>query len=390
MGYENTNQRLKDLQERNNGLSLEVARMKSMFGGMGASVQSTGENVGLGLSVGAPGNYKGYKLRAEIDNLIRKRPSLTPERAERICKGFIDWTSRAMEGAVRKAGMNEGTTTAGGFLTPQELDSEWSSYIREESIAMSYGRIIPMNSDVKLVNREDATVMSLSGVKLNTEATAAAEIDPTVAQTTLTAKRMDGYVRVTNEDLEDATVAGGFVNQLMDQFAEAVGQTIDSCVFLGPGDPVSGIFKSAGLSATFGTGSSNFSELLESDLREIVGKVRKARSPQWYMHRTALWSYVYNLKDTTGRPLFLVNGNSIFGYNVQEVYMAPDTSAAATGFIVYGDLKGFLIGERMRATSLFVDPYTLGLSHQTIFAIFSRYAFAQHLPNMYGRIVTAA
>jgi len=46
----------------------------------------------------------------------------------------------------------------------------------------------------------------------------------------------------------------------------------------------------------------------------------------------------------------------------------------------------------MRANSLsfFVDPYTRGLSHETIFAIFNRYAFAHHLPNYYGRIVTAA
>jgi HK97 family phage major capsid protein len=388
----------KQAEQREKRLALErkFLQLKSMSSGMGSMIGGGGP-ASNGLTVGTPGLYRGYRLKAEIDNLARKRSGLSPERAELVAKGFIDWVDGAMRGVGTKAGMNEGTTTAGGFLTPDEFADDWTAYVREESIALQFARIVPMSSDVKYIAREDATVFTLDGVKITTEAQAATEVSPTVDRTTLTAQRMDGYVRVTNEDLDDARVAGGFVAQLLDQFSEAQGQKCDSCVFLGTGSPMSGVFKSSGYSQVFGTGSSNFSELLESDLRGIVAKVLKSKRGRWYCNKSVLWTVIYNLRDSQNRPLFVQSpslgnqgGGMVWGYPVTETYQAPSTSAASTGFILFGDLDGVVIGERSRATSLFVDPYTRSLSHETIFALFSRFAFAQHQPLKLGRIVTAA
>lgn len=390
--------------------SAEVAKLKSQLSGMAANVASEGTPGGARVTVGTPGEYKGYRLKAEVANFVRPRENdphaerraimrADPDRAAAFAKGFIDMVDGAMKNpgrdfAITKAGMNEGTTTAGGYLTPDEFSDEWASYVRDESVALQFCRIERMISDVKYIAKENATVNSLGGVIITAEATAATEVNPTVDRTTLTAKRLDGYVRVTVEDMEDAQVRGGFVNQLLDQFAEANGQTIDSAVFIGAGDPCSGVFKSAGYSQVFGSGSTNFSELLESDLRGIIAKVLKAPNPRFFAHRTVLWNYIYNLKDTTGRPLFIPSlaaggPQTVHGWPVSEVPKAPSSTAATTGFIVFGDLKGFVIGERVRSMGFFVDPYTRGLSHEVIFAMFNRYAFAQHLSNMYGRIATA-
>ncbi|MCK9569956.1 phage major capsid protein [Candidatus Pacearchaeota archaeon] len=392
-------------------LSAEAAKLRSQFGGMASEVASDGKSVGLGITAGAPGMYKGYRFKAEMANLglkgkgadhamFRANMQANPQRAEAFVKTFLDMYEMAkknpgQEQAIIKAGMNEGTTTAGGWLTPDEFSDEWSSYTRDDSVALQFCRIERMLSDVKYVNKEDATVNSLGGVIITNEATAATEVNPTVARTTLTAKRLDGYTRITVEDMEDAQVRGGLVNQLMDQFSEANGQTIDSAVFIGAGDPCSGVFKSAGYSQTFDTGSSNFSELLESDIRGLIAKVLHAPNPRFFAHRTILWNYIYGLKDTTGRPLFIPSlaaggPQTVHGWPISEVPKGPSTSAASTGFILFGDLKGFIIGERARSTSFFVDPFTRGLSHEVIFALFNRYAFAQHMANMYGRIVTAA
>jgi HK97 family phage major capsid protein len=392
----------------------EGAKLRSQLEGMGANLAGAGAPAGTGIIVGTPGEYKGYRLKAEIATLMRgtekgreRHASLhselraDPARAEAVAKFWIDMFDNALKHPGRetpvhfKEGFNEGTTTAGGYLTPDEQMDVWDSYARDESIALQNCRVEPMRSDVKLINKENATVSSLGGIAVNSEATAAAVVTPTVDQTTLTAKRLDGYTHVTNEDLEDAVVRGGFVAQLLDQFSEAVGQTVDSCVFVGTGSPVSGVFRSSGWSTVFGTGSAAFSMLLESDIRAIIAKVVKGSRFKFYAHRSVLWNTIYGLQDGNKRPLFLPSmvataPGSVCGFPAIEVPKAPSTSAASTGFILFGDLYGFAIGRRSDALSFFVDPYTKGLSHQTIFAIFTRYAFAHHLSNMYGRIVTSS
>lgn len=403
------------LQAKLDEASREAAKLRSQISGMGAEI-SGGGLASSGLSVGTPGLYKGFKLKAEIASLCRPyRPKggaekhlaiaadlkADPARAERVAKHWIDVIDMALKSPGRemdarlKEGFNEGTTTAGGYLTPTEQMDVWDAYARDESVALQNCRIESMRSDVKLVNKENATVSSLSGVAITAEAVAATVVTPTVDQTTLTAKRLDGYTYITNEDLEDAVVQGGFVAQLLDQFAEAVGQTIDSCVFTGSGDPVSGVFKSAGYSQVFSTGSAAFSMLLESDIRGIIAKVTKGTNHKFYSHRSVLWNTIYGLKDGNNNLIFIPSqvagpAGRVHGFPAIEVPKAPSTSAVSTGFILFGDLYGFIIGRRSDTLSFFVDPYTKGLSHQTIFAIFTRYAFAQHLPLMYGRIATPA
>jgi HK97 family phage major capsid protein len=393
----------------------ESAKLRSQLSGMGANL-SGGAPASSGIVVGTPALYKGYKLKAEIASLMRpykgkgggeKHSAIAaelkadPVRAEAVAKFWLDMYEAAIknpgrEQAVFKEGMNEGTTTAGGYLTPTEQMDVWDAYARDESVALQFARVVPMTSDIKLVNKENATVASLSGVAITAEATAATVVTPTVDQTTLTAKRLDGYTHITVEDLEDAQVAGGFVAQLLDQFSEAAGQTIDSCVFVGSGSPMSGVFKSAGYSQAFSSGSAAFSMLLEADLRGIIAKITKRGTFRFYGNHAIFWNTVYGLKDSNGRPLFIpaMNAalpNSLYGYPTSEVPICPATSAASTGFLGFGDLyQAVLIGRRSDRMSFFVDPYTKGLAHQTIFALFLRYAFAQHLTLMFGRIVTSA
>ena len=161
---------------------------------------------------------------------------------------------------------------------------------------------------------------------------------------------------------------------------------------------MSGIFTAqAGYSEVFGTGSSAFSELLESNIRNLIGKIppeRLARA-KWYMNNAVLWQYFYGLKDEDGRPLFVPSMSqgvpgTLYGYPVVQSTQATATSAASTALAAFGDLSGFYIGDRLTNINLMVDPYTLGKNYQTNFYMFTRWAFANALPKYYGRIVTAA
>jgi HK97 family phage major capsid protein len=80
----------------------------------------------------------------------------------------------------------------------------------------------------------------------------------------------------------------------------------------------------------------------------------------------------------------------LYGYPVRMPEMAPAVSGAGKGFIVFGDLRGFIIGERLTNISLFVDPYSKSTSYQTLFLLFTRWAYAHALPQYYGRIATHA
>jgi len=129
----------------------------------------------------------------------------------------------------------------------------------------------------------------------------------------------------------------------------------------------------------------------------LIGKIPPERldGAKWYMNNAVLWNYFYGLKDGDDRPLFIPSmsqgvPHTLFGYPVKQSSQATATSAAGATMAAFGNLKGFVVGDRLTNIKLFIDPYTLGKSYQTNFYFFTRWAFAHALPGYYGRIVTAA
>jgi HK97 family phage major capsid protein len=365
------------------------------------------------FEVGTPAEYKGVKLRAEIENikagafpsqnalgiqkLITQRAKDEPARTEKMVKWFIDlldYGYKANKGPIAKAAMQEGTASEGGYLVKPEVRTELLYYTRDSSVALQDCQTIPMASSSMTIPKEGTNV----SVAFTAEESAATESEATLGEVTLTTKRMDAYSKVSNELIEDNFLSGGIVGLLLPQFIEAVGQKIDSAVFLGTGDPVSGLFLSTGVSQVFSSGSTNFSELLVSDIQKLIGKIPDrylAQNGNFYMHRTIQWNYIHALNDSQSRPIFIDSSfagvpGKLYGYSIKQLTQAISTSAAATGMAVFGNLKGFLIGERLNRINLFVDPYTASKNYQTVFLLFTRWAFAHGLNNMYGRIVTAA
>jgi len=332
-----------------------------------------------------------------VSKAVRERMEARPEKAERLLKLWVDIyekASRPVSPLALKAAMQEGTASEGGYLTPAEDRAELLSYVRELSVCLPDVTHIAMNSDVLTVPAELTKV----GVAWTAEETDATESEPTFADVTLTAKRLDAFSTASNELLEDTNVPGGIVAVLMSQFTEATAKELDNQILTGTGSPVSGIFTAAaGYSEVFSTGSTAFSELLESNIRNLIGKIPPERldGAKWYMHNTILWQYMYGLKDTTGRPLFVPSlsqmvPDNLYGYPVKQSSQATSTSAAATAMAAFGNLKGFMVGDRLTNIKLFIDPYTLGKSYQTNFYFFTRWAFAHALNGYYGRIVTAS
>jgi HK97 family phage major capsid protein len=281
------------------------------------------------------------------------------------------------------------TDTAGGYLNPQQ-QGDLMAYARLNSVALRRGRSMNMESDYMRVPVENAKV----SLGFTAEGTEASETSATFTQAELTAKDLDGYADVSMHLEMDS--AAPIAALLLDQFTESYGQLVDSAVFAGTGDPVSGIFLGYGRSEAFDTGSSSFSEVLASNLINAIGKLERPRrrNAAWYVGRTALWTYINNLKDANDNPYLARDFTSavsqrLLGYPVEEIEDAP-ADAASTAMAVFGDLEGMIIGNRLSNLTLFRDPYSLSTQHYVRYVFWTRLAFANALPNNFVGVVTAS
>lgn len=199
----------------------------------------------------------------------------------------------------------EGTTTAGGFLTPDLLSADLV-YLREQyGAARQNCRIVPMTSDVQLVpNATASTTVYYPG-----ENTAITPSDMTFAQISLTAKKMAILTVVSKELNEDSVVDVG--NALARDFAYNLAKEEDRVVFssaltgadasglVGMGrtltDLASGAYANYGniASAVVGAGGTGaaWSGFTLANLQSMIGKLPTyADNPKWYMHKNFFYS----------------------------------------------------------------------------------------------------
>jgi len=354
---------------------------------------------GSGIEVGAPGLYKGRKMKMEIEALGDMRPAwkVDPKRAEMVAKSWLDAMDRAAgrSGPIQKATvMGEDNTAA--YLVAPEYPREYFAYAQEYSRALQICDNIPMSSHIMYVPSENAKC----SVALTAEGTDATATSAVFDNVTLTAMRFDACTKISNEVLTDLNVP--VLPILMSQLTEAVGQKVDSAVFNGTGSPMSSVFSgAAGLSVVLGTGSSTFASFKFSSFMEVVGTLPSAKQAKarWVANRTPLWTYIYLIKDDASRPVFLNNIDSgaingpagrILGFPVTQLETGQAVTGTGKAIAVLGDFSGVKIGHRLDNVDLFLDPYTEGKSYQTNVYMFTRWAFALALPLNFVRLVTSA
>ena len=284
--------------------------------------------------------------------------------------------------------MHGSNDAAGGYLVPETWNT-LIGYARKNSVALRNARNVNMVSDYMHVPLEDATV----SLGFTSETAEAAETSATFSEVTLQATDLDGYADVSMHFEMDSTEP--IAALLLDQFTEAYGQNIDSAVFVGTGDPVSGIFLSYGQSEVFSAGSTAFSEVLASNLMNAISKLPRARrnGGKWYFDRPVLWEHINSLTDSNGRHYLFndmreASAFRLLGYPVEELEHG-DATGAGKVVGLFANLRGFIIGNRLSNLTLFRDPYSLSAKHYVRYVFWTRVAFANALPNDQVAIVTA-
>jgi HK97 family phage major capsid protein len=345
----------------------------------GADLKRNAENSDLAPYI------KGYTMLADEDQKQRYAKFLLT--TVKALKG--DWNAiKQMQDLQVKANeLIEGTTTAGGYLVPDEYANEILGFARLTSVALRDCRIMPMGTDTKRIPAESTNVT----VSWTSEASALTQKYPVLAEVVLTTKKVGGYCIVSNELLADS--AFDVVSWLTSQFAEALGQEIDNEVFQGDGSEsgVSGLTTAAcGYSVSL---SGSISTITGTNLSSMIGKLspNKRAGAKFYVNKD-VFHYIRTLKDSQNafiyNPIGGVQANTIWGYPVQEVEQMPSTDGTGQPIVVFGNLNSMIIGRRLQNTTMDVDPYSGFTSDLTNFRIYWRIAIAIGLANAFVRAIT--
>jgi HK97 family phage major capsid protein len=274
------------------------------------------------------------------------------------------------------------------------------AYARLTSVALQDARTLAMNSDVVTMPREDAAV-SLSFAQ-QTPVSTINETSATFEQITLTARDLDGYADVSLHLDQDAQNPGGVVGILLDQFVESYGQKIDSAVFAGVADPVvAGLMEtddsddSINVAHSLEIAGTDPSAISVGSLIQVPGQIAapRRRGAKWYASRETIWNYLMTVTDDS-KHAFAMNPSNpldfrIIGYPVGEVEEAPTPSTAnAQPIALFGNLNGYIIGDRLSNLTLFRDPYSQRVNKLIRYTFFTRVAFANALPGNFVLLMT--
>lgn len=348
--------------------------------------------------------YKMQKQLVDVNNKFEKYinpkafPVLSnPEKSEGFAKHMLmiikastgDFKAQqAYQDWIAKADLVEGTNNVGGYLVPTEYTNEIMALARLTSFALQDCRVWPMSSDKRSVPVE-ATRASMTWTAENTDAT---ETNPTFAEILLDAKRLTGYIPVTNELLGDVNV--DIASYLLEMISQGIGDKLDATVLngtTGGGDPFDGVLQKSGITTV--DGGLAVSNLDGDDLADAIDKIDQEAEAgaKFYMHKT-VFNYVRKLKDSNGNyifgPLGAAAPATIFEYPYLKTPNAPTaTSVAATkSYIAFGNMRYFALGRREEPIGLDVNPFLEWKKNKTLFKVEARFGGGLGIATAFSRI----
>lgn len=275
----------------------------------------------------------------------------------------------------------------GGYLLPNELDSEIIKKITEISNIRSVARIRPMSSK-SLGMPTRSTIVSVGMVGEGQEDT---ESNSTYGLEKLYAKKGQVTIASTIEELEDASfdIATLIMQDAGEEFAKLEGTqfTIGS----GAGNNCEGFMTNANI-AEVNSGSA--SGITFDSLITLTGELKTGYNPIFGMNRKTL-AIVRKLKDGNGQYLWQAGNlsagvpNQILGHNYIEIPDMPDVGAGLFP-IIYGDFRrGYTIGDR-KGLTMVRDEVTQKKKGKVEFTFYKRFAGMVTLPESFVKLKIAA
>ncbi len=294
-----------------------------------------------------------------------------------------------------KANLSEGSTTAGGFLVPEEFKAEIMRLAPQFGVLRRECRIIPMLYDVVRIPAAGGNAQSANWTN---EAAQILQTNPNFREIALTINKLAAIPKVSNELLMDANVP--VIQYLSEIIAEAFAKAEDEQGFNGIGSPFVGVLSCTGTPSRAHAGGTAAQSLSYQDLINATGDIytNALANAKFYFNRT-MGAHIRGLITTAGAPIFSSVANEIAGFPLVLTEILPIKTAAvaaSTAYAVFGDLRrGVAMGERGTITMKIseeatVDSDNLFEKDMAALRMIERVAIGVLLPSAFVKITTGA
>lgn len=309
-----------------------------------------------------PHNGKALNFARAVKALaVARMDGLPYSAAPDVAKRWGDErVAEALLGAHKKA-LAESVFADGGALVPEEFSSEFIELLRAAAVVESMGlRPVPMKGSLTMGRQNSAGSASYLGENQNIT-----KSQPTVAQLTLSAKKLAGLVPISNDLLRNpAAGAEAFVR---DDLVAVMNLAKDLYLLRGTGTQYSpkGVRYWANASNINAISAATLAGKI-ADLVQAIRLVEQANVPEarrgWVLHPRTKWALA-STTDSNGNFVFLqeMMRGMLFGFPFRSTTQVPINLGGGTESEIYfGEWSQGLLGED---TNLNVEVFPNGAYH---------------------------
>jgi HK97 family phage major capsid protein len=307
---------------------------------------------------------------------------------------------------AEKRAQVEEANADGGFLMPIEYRAEIVRIIETYGLARRLARVVPMaHKEWEMPTNSDLPAVYWDTELGALELTAPSESKVTFAKPKLTAHKLIAIDTLSLELVEDAIPS--ITNFVLDVFAIAISKEEDFQMLFSPGtgaEPFTGLFLLSGITDVTGAANTyagclqatgptgGYNKLIDT---MDAADESTADTGVWIFSNSVL-NGIRQVKDLNEQPMYgqmaIGAPNTLFGRPYYRSRLAPKTkdggSQASKAFVLFGDTKYHLMGDRMQLT-IDTSRDAAFKEYGMVVRFVERIAFANLLKPPFARLITS-
>ena len=289
------------------------------------------------------------ELNKPVDRPLTQKPEKHgTEKIGRASNTYKEDFGRHLRGkALIHNVLSESTDADGGYLVPEEFESQIVTALDEANVIRSLAKVITTHNDRKIPIAVGHSVATWTA-----ENTAFTESNPTFGQKQIDAFKLTDLLRVSVELLQDSEF--DLEDYITREIARAFGIAEEKAFCIGTGtNQPTGIFTASG-----GTVGVTAASATAVTVDEIISLVYALKSPYRrnakLLMNDATVSLLRKLKDNNGayiwQPSYQAGQpDKLLGYDIYTSPYVPTVAAGAYA-IAFGDFQNYWIGDRAGRT----------------------------------------
>jgi len=301
-----------------------------------------------------------------------------------------EWKAEAEAAlGVQKVGLQEDTSSEGGYLVPKPLADEILRLAAPASAVRTVSRVIPMTS--KTLDIPNLAVEPTVAIVAEEGSIPDSIPANPLGQVTLTARKIAAFATMSLELMEDNIVGLGDV--LLTVFAEKIASVEDAQALEGDGtgNNFVGLFSAASVNSVAAGGAlTNLDKFIDA-WAALPSAVQQGASLTWVMHPKT-WAAIRKLKATTNEYIVtpLPTGATPFSLHgipvrlTDQISVTRGAGSDTTAYLGAFD-RGMIFGDRRRL-SMDLNPYSKFQTAQVDVRVLERVGILVGIPKAFTKL----